>query len=106
MIRVSANENAHALGAERIEDRAHFLRIELKLVSVSREALLGLHRDGKVDDGVLHRIESELDLDLEELRLLRLLEPSRLRAGRVTFEASIHGIPIDARSATRSTRRT
>ncbi|MCX4146339.1 cation:proton antiporter [Paraburkholderia madseniana] len=72
-IRVTANENAHALGVERIEDRAHFLRIELKLVSVSREALLGLHRDGKVDDGVLHRIESELDL--EELRLLRLLEP-------------------------------
>ena len=72
-IRVSANENAHALGAERVEDRARFLRIELKLVGVSREALLNLHQDGKVDDEVLHRIESELDL--EELRLLRLLEP-------------------------------
>jgi CPA1 family monovalent cation:H+ antiporter len=72
-IRVTANENAYALGAEQVEDRAHSLRVELKLVSVSREALLGLHRGGKVDDGVLHRIESELDL--EELRLLRLLEP-------------------------------
>ncbi|OAJ61693.1 sodium:proton exchanger [Paraburkholderia ginsengiterrae] len=72
-IRVTANEDAYALGAERVEGRAHFLRIELKLVGTSREALLGLHRDGKVDDGVLHRIESELDL--EELRLLRLLEP-------------------------------
>lgn len=72
-IRVSANENAHASGAERVEHRARFLRVELELVGVSREALLGLHRDGKVDDAVLHRIESELDF--EELRLLRLLEP-------------------------------
>jgi CPA1 family monovalent cation:H+ antiporter len=73
-IRVTANKRStHVLGTERVEDRARFLRVELKLVGVSREALLGLHRDGKVDDGVLHRIESELDL--EELRLLRLLEP-------------------------------
>lgn len=72
-IRVTANENAHASGAEQIEHRARFLRVELELVGVSREALLGLHRDGKVDDEALLRIESELDL--EELRLLRLLEP-------------------------------
>jgi CPA1 family monovalent cation:H+ antiporter len=70
--RVTANKNAHTQGAGRIEDRARFLRIELELVGVSREALLGLHRSGKVDDEVLHHIESELDL--EELRLLRLLE--------------------------------
>ena len=44
-----------------------------KLVGVSRDALLDLHRDGRVDDAVLHRIESELDF--EELRLQRLLEP-------------------------------
>ncbi|QBR02013.1 Na+/H+ antiporter [Paraburkholderia pallida] len=72
-IRVSANENAHASGAERVEHRARFLKVELQLVGVSREALLGLHRDGKVDDAVLHRIESELDF--EELRLVTLLEP-------------------------------
>ena len=72
-VRVSANENAHTAGEERIEHRARFLRVELELVGVSRETLLGLHRAGKVDDAVLHRIESELDL--EELRLLRLLEP-------------------------------
>ncbi|MGF6259765.1 NhaP-type Na+/H+ or K+/H+ antiporter [Paraburkholderia youngii] len=72
-IRVTANESAYQSGADRIEHRAHFLRVELELVGVSREALLGLHRDGKVDDAVLHRIESELDF--EELRLLRLLEP-------------------------------
>ncbi|SMG60492.1 cation:proton antiporter [Paraburkholderia susongensis] len=72
-IRVSANENAYTSGAERVEHRARFLRVELELVGVSRKTLLDLHRDGKVDDAVLHRIESELDL--EELRLLRLLEP-------------------------------
>ena len=72
-IRVTANENTHAQGAERVEDRARFLRIELSLVGVSRETLLDLHQDGHVDDEVLHRIESELDL--EELRLLRLVEP-------------------------------
>ena len=72
-IRVSANQDAHTSGVERVEDRARFLRVELELVSVSRATLLDLHRVGKVDDAVLHRIESELDL--EELRLLRLLEP-------------------------------
>ncbi|RAF92191.1 sodium:proton exchanger, partial [Burkholderia multivorans] len=53
--------------------RARMLRVELELVGVSRDALLALHRDGRVDDAVLHRIESELDF--EELRLQRLLEP-------------------------------
>jgi CPA1 family monovalent cation:H+ antiporter len=72
-IRVSANQNAHTSGVDRAEDRARFLRVELELVGVSRATLLDLHRVGKVDDAVLHRIESELDL--EELRLLRLLEP-------------------------------
>ncbi|MDE1144662.1 cation:proton antiporter [Paraburkholderia tropica] len=72
-VRVSANENAHTAGEERIAHRERFLRVELELVGVSRQTLLGLHRAGKVDDAVLHRIESELDL--EELRLLRLLEP-------------------------------
>lgn len=72
-VRVTSNENAHTAGEERIEHRARFLRVELELVGVSRDTLLALHRAGKVDDAVLHRIESELDL--EELRLLRLLEP-------------------------------
>jgi len=45
----------------------------LELVGVSRKALPGLHRDGKIDDTLLHRIESELDL--EELPLLRLVAP-------------------------------
>ncbi|WP_321784178.1 Na+/H+ antiporter [Paraburkholderia sp. J94] len=72
-VRVSANEDAHTEGEARIAHRERFLRVELELVGVSRQTLLGLHRAGKVDDAVLHRIESELDL--EELRLLRLLEP-------------------------------
>jgi CPA1 family monovalent cation:H+ antiporter len=71
--RVSANRHAHGSDTERTGHRARFLRVELELVGVSREALLGLHRDGKIDNTVLHRIESELDL--EELRLQRLLEP-------------------------------
>lgn len=72
-VRVNANQNAHASGTDRVEHRARFLRVELELVGVSRATLLDLHRAGKVDDAVLHRIESELDL--EELRLQRLLEP-------------------------------
>ncbi|KVC22395.1 sodium:proton exchanger [Burkholderia pseudomultivorans] len=71
--RVTANEGAHLRGAARADARARMLRVELELVGVSRQALLDLHRDGKVDDAVLHRIESELDF--EELRLQRLLEP-------------------------------
>ncbi|QVN13257.1 sodium:proton antiporter [Burkholderia sp. LAS2] len=71
--RVAFNERAHRDGAEPADVRARMLRVELELVGVSRDALLGLHRDGRVDDAVLHRIESELDF--EELRLQRLLEP-------------------------------
>jgi CPA1 family monovalent cation:H+ antiporter len=71
--RVSANRNAHGSDPEPTGHRARFLRVELELVGVSREALLDLHSDGKIDNTVLHRIESELDL--EELRLMRLLEP-------------------------------
>ena len=71
--RVTFNERAHRQGAEPANVRARMLRVELDLVGVSRRALLDLHRDGKVDDAVLHRIESELDF--EELRLQRLLEP-------------------------------
>ncbi|MCA3862555.1 MAG: cation:proton antiporter, partial [Burkholderia sp.] len=71
--RVTFNERAHRHGAEPAGVRARMLRVELELVGVSRRALLDLHRDGKVDDATLHRIESELDF--EELRLQRLLEP-------------------------------
>ncbi|WP_322080454.1 cation:proton antiporter [Burkholderia cenocepacia] len=71
--RVTFNERAHRQGAEPAGVRARMLRVELELVGISRRALLDLHRDGKVDDAVLHRIESELDF--EELRLQRLLEP-------------------------------
>ena len=71
--RVAFNEHAHRDGAEPADVRARMLRVELELVGVSRDALLDLHRDGRVDDAVLHRIESELDF--EELRLQRLLEP-------------------------------
>lgn len=71
--RVTFNERAHRHGTEPANVRARMLRVELDLVGVSRRALLDLHRDGKVDDTVLHRIESELDF--EELRLQRLLEP-------------------------------
>ncbi|MBN3750965.1 sodium:proton exchanger, partial [Burkholderia sp. Se-20373] len=71
--RVTFNERAHRHGDEPANVRSRMLRVELELVGVSRRALLDLHRDGKVDDAVLHRIESELDF--EELRLQRLLEP-------------------------------
>ncbi|RQV04290.1 sodium:proton antiporter [Burkholderia cenocepacia] len=71
--RVAFNEHAHRDGAAPADVRARMLRVELELVGVSRDALLDLHRDGRVDDAVLHRIESELDF--EELRLQRLLEP-------------------------------
>jgi len=71
--RVALNERAHRDGVEPADLRARMLRVELELVGVSRDALLDLHRDGRVDDAVLHRIESELDF--EELRLQRLLEP-------------------------------
>jgi monovalent cation/hydrogen antiporter len=42
-------------------------------VAKSREALLRLHDENRIQDAVLHRIENELDL--EEFRLQRLLEP-------------------------------
>ncbi|PXW24853.1 Na+/H+ antiporter [Paraburkholderia caballeronis] len=72
-IRVHNNENAHAEGGEHVERRARHLRLELELVAVSRQELLRLHRESRIRDAVLHRIEAELDL--EELRLHRLLEP-------------------------------
>ena len=72
-IRVLNNENAHSEGSEHVERRARHLRLELDLVAVSRHALLQLHRQNRIRDAVLHRLEAELDL--EELRLLRLLEP-------------------------------
>ncbi|MBE0632350.1 MAG: sodium:proton exchanger, partial [Burkholderia vietnamiensis] len=71
--RVAFNERAHRDGAQPAQVRARMLGVELEMVGVSRDALLALHRDGRVDDAVLHRIESELDF--EELRLQRLLEP-------------------------------
>lgn len=72
-LRVRANENAHASGAAHVERRAKHLRLELALVAKSREALLKLHDENRIQDAVLHRIENELDL--EEFRLQRLLEP-------------------------------
>ncbi|WP_267954972.1 Na+/H+ antiporter [Paraburkholderia adhaesiva] len=72
-LRVRANENAHASGAAHVERRAKHLRLELALVAKSREALLRLHDENRIQDAVLHRIENELDL--EEFRLQRLLEP-------------------------------
>ncbi|WP_428983256.1 hypothetical protein [Paraburkholderia diazotrophica] len=53
--------------------RARHLRLELDLVATSRQTLLRLHREGKIEGSVLHRLEAELDF--EELRLHRLLEP-------------------------------
>ncbi|SAK91551.1 Na+/H+ antiporter [Caballeronia ptereochthonis] len=72
-MRVRNNEKAHSAGKEHIELRARHLRLELDLVTISRQTLLRLHREGKIEDSVLHRLEAELDL--EELRLHRLLEP-------------------------------
>jgi monovalent cation/hydrogen antiporter len=72
-LRVRANENAHKSGAAHVERRAKHLRLELALVAKSREALLRLHDENRIQDAVLHRIENELDL--EEFRLQRLLEP-------------------------------
>jgi monovalent cation/hydrogen antiporter len=72
-IRVRNNENAQKEGAGEGERRAKHLRLELALVAKSRETLLNLHRANRIQDNVLHRIEAELDL--EEFRLQRLLEP-------------------------------
>jgi len=72
-LRVRANENAHTSGAAHVERRAKHLQLELALVAKSREALLSLHDENRIQDAVLHRIENELDL--EEFRLQRLLEP-------------------------------
>lgn len=71
--RVRNNENAHAQGAEHVERRDRHLRLELDLVAASRDELLRLHQQNRIRDSVLHRLEAELDL--EELRLHRLLEP-------------------------------
>ncbi|MEX3934001.1 Na+/H+ antiporter [Paraburkholderia phymatum] len=72
-VRVRNNEKAHSEGSEQVELRARHLRLELDLVATSRQTLLRLHREGKIEDSVLHRLEAELDL--EEMRLHRLLEP-------------------------------
>lgn len=72
-IRVRNNEDAQAPGAPHIERRARHLRLELDLVAASRRELLRLHQQSRIRDSVLHRLEMELDL--EELRLQRLLEP-------------------------------
>jgi hypothetical protein len=72
-VRVSNNERAHLEGRVQVNARARQLRLELEMVSVSRKELLKLKEAGRIDDAVLHRIEAELDF--EELRLLRLLEP-------------------------------
>ncbi|SDD59696.1 regulatory helix-turn-helix protein, lysR family [Paraburkholderia lycopersici] len=72
-VRVSNNERAHREGVEQVNARARQLQLELDMVSVSRQELLKLKEAGRIDDSVLHRIEAELDF--EELRLLRLLEP-------------------------------
>jgi hypothetical protein len=67
------NEKAHLEGRAYVERREKQLLLERDLVGVSRRELLRLHREGRIPDPVLHRIEAELDL--EELRLQRLLEP-------------------------------
>jgi len=72
-VRVGNNERAYREGAEQVDVRARQLRLELEMVSVSRRELLQLKDAGHIDDAVLHRIEAELDF--EEMRLLRLLEP-------------------------------
>lgn len=72
-IRVRSNENAHASGAEHVERRERHLRLELDLVAASRQELLRLYQQNRIRDSVLHRLEAELDL--EEVRLQRLLEP-------------------------------
>ena len=70
--RVTFNERAHRQGAEPANVRARACCAS-NSTSACRAPRLDLHRDGKVDDAVLHRIESELDF--EELRPQRLLEP-------------------------------
>lgn len=72
-LRVRANEDAHQSGAAHVALREKHLRLELALVAKSREALLKLHGDDRIQNAVLHRIEAELDF--EEVRLQRLLEP-------------------------------
>jgi len=71
--RVRNNECAYVEGGEHTERRARHLRLELDLIAIARDELLRLHRQSRIRDAVLHRLEAELDL--EELRLHRLLEP-------------------------------
>jgi len=71
--RVTNNACAHEGGDEHVERRARHLRLELDLVAAARDELLRLHRQSRIRDAVLHQLETELDL--EELRLHRLLEP-------------------------------
>jgi monovalent cation/hydrogen antiporter len=70
--RVQSNENSSTKGPEYVERRSKYLRLELDLVGVSRRELLKLHHEGRIPNKALHRLEAELDL--EELRLHRLLE--------------------------------
>ncbi|WP_445143400.1 Na+/H+ antiporter [Dyella sp. Tek66A03] len=70
--RVQSNENSGTKGPEYVQRRSKYLRLELDLVGRSRGELLKLHHEGRIPNKALHRLEAELDL--EELRLHRLLE--------------------------------
>ncbi|MDE1178997.1 Na+/H+ antiporter [Paraburkholderia sp.] len=69
--RVDSNARAHSGGENLVHLRLTRLNLGLRAVQAARTALLQLHEDNRIKDKVLHRIESELDL--EEARLKRLL---------------------------------
>jgi Na+/H+ antiporter len=73
--KVRADSNGYAVSGEMGHVRRHRSRLNLALTAVvaARRALVKLHDDGQIKDAVLHKIESELDL--EEFRLRLLLGP-------------------------------
>ncbi|WP_089165522.1 Na+/H+ antiporter [Caballeronia sordidicola] len=70
--RVDLNQHAHSGDVEHVQRRFSRLNLGLRAVLAGRRALVELHEQRRIKDTVLRRIEAELDL--EELRLRRLLD--------------------------------
>ena len=53
-----------------VEERSSaYQRLMLELLGAQRRTLVRLRDEGKIGDEAMHRIERDLDLDLEESRL-------------------------------------
>ncbi|MBY0613179.1 MAG: Na+/H+ antiporter [Beijerinckiaceae bacterium] len=65
-------------GEHLLEERRKHFTAALHAVTHGRAELIRLHRSGKIHDSILHSIETELDL--EELRFRRFIEPGDAHA--------------------------